>query len=349
MDEITVFSLNSGNGDGADIIFDINDQRVAVSIFPGPSSEHNIQVERNQQFLEDRLIELLGRAVLTEDDDEYERITDEVLGIILDAGKTIFSEVAPRKKSDPKSFKQDLQSYLYPPTLAFRIESAGSRVTMVPIGPEESYTNIEIPTNYRIDDSIDIDNDLPQYPPKDITIVESFAQGLGHSVSRVLVNGQEMLCKARAQGLHDPYLERELSHLLEIRRGLPSYRTSIRVPQLLGYVKHTESGHVIGLLREWVPGGCLADLDLSVVSVKAREKWASQIRETVDQLHEIGLNWGDVKASNVIIDELDDAWLIEFGGGFTDGWVEKDLADTPDGDRQGIKKIIEFLGVEERI
>ncbi|KAI0548573.1 hypothetical protein F4679DRAFT_313247 [Xylaria curta] len=216
MDDITVFSLNSGDGDGADIIFDINDQRVAVSIFPRPLSEHNIQVYRNQRFLEDRLIELIGRAVLTKEDDEFERIVDEVLGVILDAGKTVFSEVAPRNKSAPKSLKQDLQSYLYPPTLAFRIESAGSRATMIPVGPKESYTSLEIPTNYGIDDNIDIDNDLPQYLPKDITIVESFVQGLGHSVSRVLVNGQEMLCKARAQGLLDPYLEREPSHLLEI-------------------------------------------------------------------------------------------------------------------------------------
>ncbi|KAI1754999.1 hypothetical protein F4782DRAFT_489605 [Xylaria castorea] len=218
---------------------------------------------------------------------------------------------------------------------------------MVPIGPDETYSCLEISANYGIDDNIDIDNDFPQYSPKDITIVETFVQGMGHLVSRVLVNGQEMLCKARVKGLRDSNLERELGHLQEIRRACLSHRTSIRVPQLLGYVRHAEVGHVIGLLREWVPGGCLADLDLSVTSVKIREKSVSQIHETDNRLHGIGVNWGDVKASNVVIDELDDAWLIDFGGGFTNGWVEKGLAETPEGDKQGVKKIIEFLGVEE--
>lgn len=38
-----------------------------------------------------------------------------------------------------------------------------------------------------------------------------------------------------------------------------------------------------------------------------------------DELREMGMIWDNVKASNVVIDEMDDARLIDFGGGFTDG------------------------------
>ncbi|KAJ2905282.1 hypothetical protein MKZ38_005795 [Zalerion maritima] len=36
-------------------------------------------------------------------------------------------------------------------------------------------------------------------------------------------------------------------------------------------------------------------------------------------LYDMGVIWGDGKTSNVIVDEEDDAWLIDFAGGFTEG------------------------------
>jgi tRNA A-37 threonylcarbamoyl transferase component Bud32 len=83
------------------------------------------------------------------------------------------------------------------------------------------------------------------------------------------------------------------------------------------------------------------------MTLARRQKWASQIRETVDQLHEMGVIWGDGKTSNIIVDEEDDAWLIDFAGGFTQGWVDEELADTVEGDEQAVRKIIEFLSVKE--
>lgn len=72
----------------------------------------------------------------------------------------------------------------------------------------------------------------------------------------------------------------------------------------------------------------------------------SQIRDTVEQMHQIGVVWGDGKASNVIIDEKENAWLIDFGGGWTDGWVDEELADSVEGDNQAVTRIMTFLGVK---
>jgi tRNA A-37 threonylcarbamoyl transferase component Bud32 len=89
--------------------------------------------------------------------------------------------------------------------------------------------------------------------------------------------------------------------------------------------------------------GRLKDIKPYEVVKERRQKWITQIRETVDELHKIGVIWGDGKPSNVIIDVQDDAWLIDFGGGWTEGWVDEAVAETVDGDWQAVDNIIKFL------
>ncbi|KAJ8120494.1 hypothetical protein O1611_g10353 [Lasiodiplodia mahajangana] len=330
-DHIVVFEFNAGDGDGADIIFDINGQRVAASVFPSHLPEQSSRLNQSQQSLKDQVIDLISRAI-SPDDDESERIVDEVLDIILNAGKTVFSEVAPPKKPISRSSQQDLHSLLYPNTLAFRLEAVGGTAALVPIGLKDPYTCFETPTDDTVGELFTINDDLPQYSSKDIFLVEIFVQGMEYSVGRVLVNGLEMFCKARGRNLLGSKLEEELQILKATGRArLPPY-ASIRMPQLLGYVKHAETGRIIGLLRDWAPGRCLEDIDVSVTPAAKRQRWASQIRSTFNKLHEIGVNCASAKARKVIIDEIDEAWLIGFGD---------DLVG------RGIKDIIEFLEVEE--
>ena len=123
-------------------------------------------------------------------------------------------------------------------------------------------------------------------------------------------------------------------------------RLPASVPRLSGYVTNTAADCVLGLLREWVPGRCLRNIAIPSTLEGRRRKWASQICETVNQLHKIGVLWGDGKASNIIIDTEDDAWLIDFGGGWTEGWIDKELADTVEGDEQAVKRIMQFMDIE---
>jgi len=92
--------------------------------------------------------------------------------------------------------------------------------------------------------------------------------------------------------------------------------------------------------------------------IPIRQRWAAQIRETVEQLHDAGLVWGDAHLGNVLIDKNDDAWLlIGYGGGYTWpctpgsrwGWVgvDKELADTKEGDLQAVERIVECLSSGE--
>lgn len=54
--------------------------------------------------------------------------------------------------------------------------------------------------------------------------------------------------------------------------------------------------------------------------------------------------WGDGKPDNVLINsKTDDSWLIDFGGSFTEGWVDVELKETLAGDEQALGKITHAL------
>jgi len=218
------------------------------------------------------------------------------------------------------------------------------------------------------DFELQIDDEIPHYSsPREVQILEQTCSGCTTTARvRVPDREEEMLCKAHQSGLLDRALELELLRLQAIR-NFP-WSSPIRVPRLIAYVKHAENGHIVGLLREWIDpgdrGGCLevyyppshepnpacaAESDSITPAKERREKWAAQIRETVVRLHAIGVVWGDGKPHNVVIDSMDDAWLVDFGGGWTPGWVDEELADTVEGDEQAVRNIFEFLGVEERV
>lgn len=71
-----------------------------------------------------------------------------------------------------------------------------------------------------------------------------------------------------------------------------------------------------------------------------RQQWIEQLTTTLRRLHEAGVVWGDAKTDNVLIDGENNAWIIDFGGGYTRGWVDENLANTMEGDEQGLSRII---------
>ncbi|KAK4099433.1 hypothetical protein N658DRAFT_568113 [Parathielavia hyrcaniae] len=107
-----------------------------------------------------------------------------------------------------------------------------------------------------------------------------------------------------------------------------------RVVRLLGVVAAAEDSRNDGILD---------GIYLRRTSISLREHWVSLIREAVRQLHEGGVVWGDAKADNVLIDKNNDAWLIDFGGGYTGGWVDEEKIGTKAEDLQGVEIIVEYL------
>lgn len=60
-------------------------------------------------------------------------------------------------------------------------------------------------------------------------------------------------------------------------------------------------------------------------------------------LHQQGFIWGDVEVDNVLVDKDNQSWLIDFGGSWTEGWVEEHLAETRGGDIQGLRRLVKYL------
>ena len=54
--------------------------------------------------------------------------------------------------------------------------------------------------------------------------------------------------------------------------------------------------------------------------------------------------WGDVKPDNIMIEkESNHVMLVDFGGGFSTGWIENRLQDTEAGDLQGLSRVLEYI------
>jgi hypothetical protein len=55
---------------------------------------------------------------------------------------------------------------------------------------------------------------------------------------------------------------------------------------------------------------------------------------------------GDVKPHNVLIDETNLAWVIDFGGGCSPPFVTRELMHTKEGDIRGLSETEKYLKLE---
>ncbi|KAF1840182.1 uncharacterized protein K460DRAFT_371392 [Cucurbitaria berberidis CBS 394.84] len=137
--------------------------------------------------------------------------------------------------------------------------------------------------------------------------------------------------------------QRELDILLRFKSA--SFPDDLLVSRIGGLVTHDDGLSVMGLLVEYIHGSQTLGEAAEEASKAEREKWAQQLRTTVKQLHDKNITWGDVKPDNVLIGPNGDAWVIDFGGGCAEGWVDQELEGTVEGDLQGLSSLEVFLGV----
>lgn len=116
----------------------------------------------------------------------------------------------------------------------------------------------------------------------------------------------------------------------------------VRICRIYGVVRD-ESG-LLGMLFPWIDMNAVLSRWHAQDSLShLRHRWASQIDESIKALHQQDIIWGDAKAENILIDKDDNAWVIDFGGGYTPGWVDPDKSGTLQGDEQGLERIMEML------
>jgi hypothetical protein len=338
--------IDVGNND-AGIIFLFNDQLISVSVFMG--SPYMFQ---DKQSVLEYLINLLTSCSSDVGDGSYQETIASVRDIILGVGYAVFKQATLSSRSASTQARQSVHSLLFPTMLNFRLQDTGTGDAMVvPIDAAEAHIRPSNGAGSINIDELDLDDtgSLLFRRATDKIVVQMFRDWGSSITCRVEIEGQDVFCKAwrerKGSGAFSVWCELESMRVI-LKETRDTDHPLLRIPQLLGFVCDEEGG-LIGFLREWVPGRLLQDVDISGTSIDRRRKWAAQIYATVDYLCDINVLWGDGKPSHVVIDEQDDAWLIDFGGGFTSGWQDEDLAGTHEGDRQAARNIVKFLQVDD--
>lgn len=140
-------------------------------------------------------------------------------------------------------------------------------------------------------------------------------------------------------GGRSEYISQELEAFKRISKA--NLHPKARICRLHGVLG--EGDQLLGMLLTLEDERFTLDQATMTASSSLRGKWAAQIKEPVSELHKAGLVWGDVKPHNILIDTNNDAWLIDFGGSYTEGWVDKDKAGTMEGDLQGLARVLEYI------
>ena len=137
--------------------------------------------------------------------------------------------------------------------------------------------------------------------------------------------------------------KRELWHLNCIAK--PDIVDKISAPRLIGFVaKNTSKTHAIGFLQQDIPNPTpLTNWLEAEVPQRKRDAWASEAERMKNVLHEHDIIWGDAKADNFLVDENDKLWIIDFGGSWTEGWIDPEIKETLEGDDMAMEKITNAL------
>ena len=132
---------------------------------------------------------------------------------------------------------------------------------------------------------------------------------------------------------------------IQVLQKLQELDLDIEAPSLQGFVAFENSKtEVMGILLSHIDDPQpLTRLLKSSVSPSKRATWSQKSEEYVKRLHENHIVWGDAKADNFLVDRNDELWIIDFGGSFTEGWVDPELSETKEGDEQGLDKIQKAL------
>ena len=254
----------------------------------------------------------------------------------------LFVKLAPAPISAPESFKVTLRDYLDPEFFVFALDIKDEELRPRRIEMKQSPYR---PPGVWLDEDLLDDLETWTYLYNPAGIVLSFnhpEDALFKPPQKVLIDNNQTTCFFK--------LRYSAGQTVTELRAYKKIVTAKLDPQLhicrLHGVVMDDNGFVSGLLLSYIDHGGLtmfSRIDPKEPPASTRARWVSQLDAAITELHEAGVVWGDVKAENVLIDQDNDAWITDFGGGYTEGWVDKRVAGTVEGDLAGMVKLREFI------
>ena len=278
-----------------------------------------------------------GEAQADLDDMAYDRCLETLRESAISACKdTIYTLSA--SIPTPEQDLPNLEDFLHPTTFYLRVFPSDGTLQALRMNNTAEIASLYEPVFLAVDL-------LPRpiqalVPAVDLEIIQDLHMGQVLKVSK----SNEVCVFKRAHYGGREQLIREIQLLQQISENWePGHPNCPAVPRILGLV--TSRDQIAGILEEFIDGEKLSELDMEDVSTEQRQKWKQQVQHTITLLHRKNFVWGDVKPDNVLIDKEARAWLIDFGGSWTDGWVDEHLAETIEGDLQGLDRLMKHLGL----
>lgn len=235
-----------------------------------------------------------------------------------------------------------LQDVLSPPLLSFSLHVVDGDLVPINWFPEKKTTD---PPWAAIEDSQHW-REYPRVEAKEISLAQTTQTS--SNTNLVMFNNRICWFKPVLSGVsHLPYV-REIDILFKLSQE--NLSPTLRFPQLEAIVLDDRNGDCINglILSAIYPNhGTIADhingAEGRSLSVTSCERWCHDVENMIHVLHNRDFIWGDVSPNNMIIDEDENVWIIDFGGGYTEGWVEPEDRETKKGDLQGLKRLREYL------
>ncbi|KAF2669540.1 hypothetical protein BT63DRAFT_263871 [Microthyrium microscopicum] len=277
------------------------------------------------------------------DDDELD--TDPIKDFYswaMEPFSTMFHEMDPLDQDR----QYTLQDCLYPEKVLYTLQADGDILSPVQLPSTSSFRNVGV----RLPEAQSNLNSLfPVFSPKEIHVpLAPGTNTLPTQLNKVYVGGERPFYHFKRLLSGDVSMTvTEISTYAKILAA--ALGEEVRISRLFGLVKDEQTSRIVGLLLSYIecgPHGPLSCERRTLTDISLCKKWLDQISNSLHALHANNIAWGDAKPANVVIDEHDDAYLIDFGGGYTAGWVDKELQNTIEGDLQSLSRIAKFLTPE---
>jgi tRNA A-37 threonylcarbamoyl transferase component Bud32 len=214
-----------------------------------------------------------------------------------------------------------LQSNAIPLTI-IKLQVLGENGVLRPVDHD---VHIEYPATKPVDN---IFADVPTFRPSDIERLTEIED----NIFKVRLHNSVYCLKTVHRTGYEGNFIREVTVLQKC-----SHPNIIRLVGLLVDDKDKVEGMIIDYIDD---ARSLRDVDS--ISNEDCERWGEQMLDAITYLHQNKLVWGDAKAANVLIAD-GNAVLIDFGGGYTKGWVDPVNHETETGDWQGWGEIVKFM------
>ncbi|KAL2171361.1 hypothetical protein VTG60DRAFT_3003 [Thermothelomyces hinnuleus] len=280
-------------------------------------------------------------------------VARELKDVVFPASERLVLAPAPAVPESSQA-RTNIAQYLFPHRIYLEVATKNEKLEVLPSHHEDlDQSRILVPRSAISEVGFELGS-LPSFAAHHVSIGSRLVvDPAPMEIFNVSVPGinEELVAKVAPRVGHTWHgIKREIEIYARLRGS--QLDPEVRVPEFKGLITHGDgiAGFIIAKIPTKYPSLrpiLTGQLEGAIPSLSLRKKWAKQIEFTVKELHRHGVVWGDAKPDNVAIDVDDNAWVLDFGGGGTPGWMDPSTYETKEGDLNVVARIeTELLCIE---